>query len=179
MQTLERPATVHRLIMNRRLAINRAGLAVYVPTGASKSKTEARKRMSRHYFVGKKTLTAAWTMRLKVFIKKPLPMLLAHKQLQEELRPPKRDGEDAFGLFTCFSPSEFLKQVLQPVTGCNSNDVRAAIEHELKTLCRGNRQNLNVVQHQSGHPKEVSIKHYQSAGRDLLADSYRQLMPDL
>ena len=52
MQTLERPATVHRLIMHRHLAINRAGLAVYVPTGASPSKTEARKRMSRHYFCG-------------------------------------------------------------------------------------------------------------------------------
>ena len=95
------------------------------------------------------------------------------------LKMPKRDGEDAFGLFACFSSSEFLKQVLKPVTGCTSNDVRAAIEHELKTLCLGNRQNLNVFQHHSGHSKEVSIKHYQSAGRDFLADSYGQLMPDL
>ena len=176
--TCERIGTAHRLVYGRRIKTLPSGVTVYVPSGAMPDKRAKQQRLSRHNTLVKKTLTKNFSFRLDQYIRKHLPILRQYYKFEDNLVPPLREGEDAFSLFGMFEDSYFRKAVVKPVTGATSNDLRAAVEHELKSRAEGKKFNLNVIQHHVSHKETTSISSYQ-AGRAFLDELYADIMPDV
>ena len=169
-QTCNRLQTTHTLRLGKNLVFvdeNGAEHAVYIPTGASPTKVETKRRlkrgqsaMSRQFFVARKVLSPSLSKLIREYEAEDLPVL--HEYFNREVRA---DGKAA--LFDFWDKNVFRRAV-EKVARTSVKDVRAAAEYSLKEALPSQQKKVHpdVLAHFLMHQREISIKHYAAAGAE-------------
>lgn len=172
MESCARIGTVRRFVFARtlkyrsdqeRLCFSQQG------TASSVGKSVRNHRLRRGLKDLRITFSFRTSRRATRFIVRDLQVLNAYvcpgeapwKDVDRNLNPPNREGEDCFSLFSgwCADPSAF-RRLVQQVTKTTSDELRGAVIDVMKVSCVQHGFHPDAIQFFAGKAREIQIKHY-------------------
>ena len=96
------------------------------------------------------------------------------------LKPPLQSFEPSSGirpLFSYFEETDFRKRILRPVVKAGTNDLRAAVEEQMRHTALQDRLDMRHVQAHAAHSEQVAREHYRAQTAQVLDDLYAKVCP--